>query len=64
MLNIRLLNETFHTIYTVCPGRSDPFFIVTYYIKSVTTSWTYSMYNPGLGNKIPQYKSVYEGIVL
>ena len=27
--------------YTVCPGSSDPFYIVTYYIKWVTTSWTY-----------------------
>ena len=29
--------------YTVCPGSSDPFYIVTYYIKWVTTSWTYSI---------------------
>ena len=29
--------------YTVCPGSSDPFYIVSYYIKRVTTSWTYSM---------------------
>ena len=27
--------------YTVCPGSSDPFFLVSYYIKWVTTSWTY-----------------------
>ena len=27
---------------TVCPGSSDPFHIVSYYIKWVTTSWTYS----------------------
>ena len=27
---------------TVCPGSSDPFYIVSYYIKSVTTSWTQS----------------------
>ena len=26
---------------TVCPRSSDPFYIVTYYIKWVTTSWTY-----------------------
>ena len=25
---------------TVCPRSSDPFYIVTYYIKWVTTSWT------------------------
>ena len=28
---------------TVCSGSSDQFYIVTYYIKWVTTSWTYSM---------------------
>ena len=27
---------------TVCPRRSDPFYVVTYYIKWVTTSWTYT----------------------
>ena len=27
---------------TVCPRSNDPFCIVTYYIKWVTTSWTYS----------------------
>ena len=27
---------------TVCPGSSDPFYIVTYYIKWVTTSWPHS----------------------
>ena len=27
---------------TVCPGSSDPFYIVTYYIKVVTTSCAYS----------------------
>ena len=26
----------------MCPGSSDPFYIVTYYIKLVTTSWTHS----------------------
>ena len=34
-------------IHTVCPGRSDPFYIVTYYIKWVTTSWTYSIVRKG-----------------
>ena len=29
---------------TVCPGSSDPFCVVSYYIKWVTTSWTYSTY--------------------
>ena len=27
--------------FTVCPESSDPFYKVTYYIKWVTTSWTY-----------------------
>ena len=27
---------------TVCPGNSDPFNLVSYYIKWVTTSWTHS----------------------
>ena len=30
--------------YTICPRSSDPFYKVTYYIKWVTTSWTYSIY--------------------
>ena len=29
----------------MCPRISDPFYIVTYYIKWVTTSWTHSMYS-------------------
>ena len=29
---------------TVCPGSSDPFNVVIYYIKWITTSWTYSIY--------------------
>ena len=32
---------------TICPGSSDPFYILTYYIKWVTTSWTYSLYPGG-----------------
>ena len=28
---------------TMCPRSSDPFYIVTYYIKWFTTSWTYSI---------------------
>ena len=27
---------------TICPGSSDPFYIVNYYINWVTTSWTHS----------------------
>ena len=29
--------------YTICPRSSGPFHIVAYYIKWVTTSWTYSI---------------------
>ena len=28
--------------HTVCPRRSDPFYIASYYINWATTSWTYS----------------------
>ena len=30
----------------VCPKSSDLFYLVTYYIKLVTTSWTYSSTPP------------------
>ena len=33
----------FFPLHTVCPGSTDPFHVVTYYIKWVTTSWTHSM---------------------
>ena len=29
--------------HTVCPRSSDPFYVVTYYLKWTTTAWTYSM---------------------
>ena len=28
----------------MCPKRSDPFYVVSYYIKWVTTSWTHSTF--------------------
>ena len=31
--------------YTVWPGSSDPFYIVRYFIKRVTTSWTHTLLN-------------------
>ena len=34
-----------NTLNTVCPRSSDPFYKVSYYIKWVNTSWTYSMFN-------------------
>ena len=36
-------------IHTVCPGSSDPFYIVTYYIKWDTTSWTYCTFERTYG---------------
>ena len=30
--------------YNAFPRSSDPIYIVSYYLKWVTTSWTYSMY--------------------
>ena len=35
--------ENKKNIGTVCPGGNDSFYIVSYYIKWVTTSWTYSI---------------------
>ena len=32
-----------HIEHIVCPRINDPFYIVTYYIKWVTTSWTHSI---------------------
>ena len=40
-LNSKLWREKSST--TVCPISSDPFYVLTYYIKRVTTSWTYSI---------------------
>ena len=34
-------------IDTACPRSSDPIYIVRYYIKWVTTSWTYSKIERG-----------------
>ena len=40
-------------VYTICPRSSAPFYIVSYYIKWVTTSWTHSIY-------LKQEKKVYK----
>ena len=39
-----MLFVTGRTNTTVCPRSSDLYYIVTYCIKWVTTSWTYSIY--------------------
>ena len=31
-------------MHTLCPRSSNPFYIATYYIKWVTTSWTHSIF--------------------
>ena len=28
--------------YSICPGSSDPIYVITYYVKWVTSSWTHS----------------------
>ena len=38
----------------MCPGRSDPFYILSYYIKWVTTSRTHSIIDPSLIQKYNQ----------
>ena len=42
----------FRILHTVCPGSSDPFYIVTYYLKWVTTTWTHSMIKTDLDSNI------------
>ena len=37
--------STLLSLYTICPRSSDPFYVVSYYIKWVTTSWTHSTYH-------------------
>ena len=39
---LRKVSQISTLIHTVCPRSSDPFYIVSYYIIWVTTSWTYS----------------------
>ena len=40
-----LSNKKSDWTVTVCPRSNDPFYIVTYYIKWVTTSWTDGILN-------------------
>ena len=41
---IYILHIYISIVHTVCPRSSDPFYIVSCYIKWGTTSWTHSMY--------------------
>ena len=36
--------------HTACPRSSDPFYVVTYYIKWVTSSWTHSKLHHEMGH--------------
>ena len=40
MRNVKIKLMKFLCVFTVCPRSSDPFYIVSYDIKWVTTSWT------------------------
>ena len=52
-----MINTPAATIGTpVCPGSSGPFYIVTYYIKWVTTSWTHSSSTSIIGNNFMKVK--------
>ena len=39
-------NLVYKPLDTVCPRSGNPFYIATYYMKWVTTSWTYSTVCP------------------
>ena len=40
--NLVRMSQTQTVVHTACPRSSDLFYIITYYIKWVTTSWTHS----------------------
>ena len=54
--------ESFN-LTTVCPRSSYPFYLVTYYIKRVTTSWTYSIVNWAITPKKVWYLSLFVLII-
>ena len=43
--------------YTICPRSSDPIYILSYYIKWVTTSWTQSNISTMVNIKVVQILS-------
>ena len=56
ILSLPYIHPSYHTRKkivdsNVCPRSSDPFHIVSYCIKLVTTSWTHSMLGPGHGGE-------------
>ena len=44
LLNKNITRLLGHIVHTMCPGSSDPFYIVSYYMKWVTTSWAHSIF--------------------
>ena len=43
---VKQMFSFFHLkLHIVCPRSSYPFYIISYYIKWVDTSWTYSIYS-------------------
>ena len=42
MVTLKSVVNEVKLCYTLCPGSSDPFYVVTYYINGDTISWTYS----------------------
>ena len=47
-LYIQIYYHFYHNHHTVCPKSSDSFYVVNYYIKWVTTSWTYSVFQANI----------------
>ena len=44
LIHENLYLELHHSYLTICPRSSDQFYIVSYFLKWVTTSWTDSIY--------------------
>ena len=42
------IHPSLFSFHTMCPRSSDPYYIGSYYMKWVTTSWTYSIWQLGL----------------
>ena len=55
------LDRILHILYNVYPRSSDPYYIVKYYIKWVTTSWTDRALKKKNNDKIKKKKTLKEG---
>ena len=57
--------QTEKKIDTLCPRNSDPFYVLTCYIKWVITSWTYSNYTKkARRRKIAMHRNDRQNILL